>query len=147
MVRSWIAISLTISLAISLAISLTVCTMACASSTGRSGQWETFGADFDLVWEAAVMAVQDIGARLISTNRQSGVILGRMSLDTTGSLVNIDITVSHYVDSGEVRVKVLYPDREGDQTSGMLAEDATALEELYLEAVRGAIRDLHRMRR
>jgi len=132
--RSWIVIS------------LVVCTVACASTTGRSGQWETFGDDYDIVWEAAVAAVQDIGARLISTNRQSGAILGRMTLDTTGSRVNIDVTVSRYIDSGEVRVKVLYPDRADEQTSGMLADDATALEEMYIDAVREAIRDLRRMR-
>ena len=63
--------------------------LGCAT-TQTVGQTATIYSDRDQLWMAAMSAIQDIGGRIVISNRSSGTIVGRIEVEGTP----VDLTVS-----------------------------------------------------
>ena len=66
--------------------------MSCASS-GSISEMRMFIQPRSEVWEAAVVAMHDIGAKIIVSNRASGMLVGDVTRGELGGRVRLDVTV------------------------------------------------------
>ncbi|RLE31837.1 MAG: hypothetical protein DRJ61_10765 [Acidobacteria bacterium] len=66
--------------------------MSCASS-GSIGEMRMFMQPRSEVWQAAVVAMHDVGARILVSNRSSGMLAGDVTRGELGGRVRLDVTV------------------------------------------------------
>jgi len=66
--------------------------MHCASS-GSISEMRMFIQPRSEVWEAAVVAMHDIGAKILVSNRSSGMLVGDVTRGEFGGGVRLDVTV------------------------------------------------------
>lgn len=66
--------------------------MSCASS-GSIGEMRMFMQPRSEVWEAATVAMDDIGAKIIVSNRSSGLLVGDVTRGELGGRVRLDVTI------------------------------------------------------
>lgn len=117
---------------------------ACSSSTGRSDEWRTYMHDYDLIYNAALAAMYEMNLKIISESYESGVILGETFSDASGAVINMDVTVSRYLDSAQLRVKAI--PTGGHANNPVAIEDADELELRYLGQVDNEIGRLRLLR-
>lgn len=68
--------------------------MSCASS-GSISEMRMFVQPRSELWTAATVAMDDIGARIIVSNRSSGLLAGDVTRGEFGGRVRLDVTVRH----------------------------------------------------
>jgi hypothetical protein len=64
----------------------------CASSGDSVSRRDTLYGTQDQLWLAAQGAIQDMGGRIVTANRESGIIVG--ALDIEGNRVKLDVTLT-----------------------------------------------------
>ncbi len=118
-----------------LAVAFAVVTLAACASGGRVGETRYHDADFDVVWQAALAAVGDIGARVKMENRGMGAISATMTVDAIGSAVDLEISVDKQVAGPGAEVQVRALDRFAPDPDADRLEDLKLLESQYLDLV------------
>ena len=66
--------------------------MSCASS-GSISEMRMFIQPRSEVWQAAVVAMDDVGARIVVSNQSSGMLVGDIERGELGGRVRFDVTV------------------------------------------------------
>jgi len=66
--------------------------MSCASS-GSISEMRMFMQSRSEVWQAAVVAMHDVGAKILVSNRSSGMLAGDVTRGELGGRVRLDVTV------------------------------------------------------
>lgn len=71
-----------------------VCLLAClgCATSGSIGQSATVYAEKDRLWLAAQSAIQDIGGRIVMSNRTAGTVVGRIEVE--GTPINLTVSIS-----------------------------------------------------
>jgi uncharacterized lipoprotein len=118
-----------------LAVALAVVSLAACASGGRVGETRYHDADYDVVWQAALAAVADIGARVKVENRSMGAISATMTVDAIGSAVDLEISVDKEVAGRGAEVQVRAVDRHAVDPDADRIEDLELLESQYLDLV------------
>lgn len=113
--------------------------LSCASS-GSISEMRMFVQPRSELWEAATVAMHDIGARIIVSNRSSGLLAGDVTRGEFGGGVRLDVTVrsSSQTQDGtlsgsDISVAVTYEGGVPDDPS--LIAELRYLKDQYLEAV------------
>ncbi len=113
--------------------------MSCASS-GSISEMRMFVQPRSEVWEAAVVAMHDIGAKILVSNRSSGMLAGDVTRGELGGRVRLDVTVrsSSQTQDGsrsgsDLSVAVTY--EGGIPDDPYLKADLKELKDQYLDAV------------
>ncbi|MCK5378034.1 MAG: hypothetical protein KAJ78_01470 [Acidobacteria bacterium] len=113
--------------------------MSCASS-GSISEMRMFMQPRSEVWEAAVVAMHDIGAKILVSNRSSGMLAGDVTRGELGGRVRLDVTVrsSSQTQDGsrsgsDLSVAVTY--EGGIPDDPYLKADLKELKDQYLDAV------------
>ncbi len=113
--------------------------ISCASS-GSISEMRMFMQSRSEVWEAAVVAMHDVGARIIVSNRSSGMLAGDVTRGELGGRVRLDVTVraSAQTQDGtrsgsDLSVAVTY--EGGMPDDPYLQADLRELKDQYLDAV------------
>ncbi len=66
--------------------------LSCASS-GSIGEMRMFMQSRSEVWQAAVVAMHDMGAKILVSNQSSGMLAGDITRGELGGRVRLDVTV------------------------------------------------------
>lgn len=113
--------------------------MSCASS-GSISEMRVFVQTRSELWDAATVAMHDIGARIIVSNRSSGLLAGDVNRGEFGGRVRLDVTVrsSSQTQDGtrsgsDISVAVTYDGGLPDDSS--LKIELKDLKDQYLHAV------------
>lgn len=113
--------------------------MSCASS-GSISEMRMFIQPRSEVWEAAVVAMHDIGAKIVVSNRSSGMLTGDVTRGELGGRVRLDVTVrsSSQTQDGsrsgsDLSVGVTY--EGGIPDDPYLRAELKELKDQYLDAV------------
>jgi len=119
-----------------------VCTAAACASTGVGVP--TLRADcddrFDTVWVAAQTAVGRLGGTVLSANRASGAILGRLDSDVLGAEIDLHVNLSRLPDHQPgtlqpVTVTIKATDTRVAEPDAHRLEELRSLEDRYLRLV------------
>lgn len=119
-----------------LVIMLTVAA-GCATSDGIPTMRQDCQGRFETVWIAAQTAVSRVGGRVLSANRASGTILGRLDSDVLGSEIDLNISVTRLPDvqpgtQEPLTVSIRASDRRLEEPDAHRIEELRSLEERYL---------------
>lgn len=127
---------------------LLVAAVGCASSSSSSssshdtiGGMRMFMQPRSLSWDAAVVAMHDIGARIIVQNRSAGLLAGEVRRGELGGRVRIDVTVrasssmpgEERNTGSDISVTVMY--QGGTPNEPGLQDELRDLRDEYLDAV------------
>lgn len=126
---------ITISAALVLAV---VFTLSC-TTTGTVSDQSFFYEPKTVVWQAAVRAMQDIGAKILASSENAGMLSGALNIVELGGRVRIDVSVrpsgggSQAMNEGtDLSVSVVLEGVENDDPQ--LREDLAKIRDEYLEA-------------
>ncbi len=113
--------------------------MSCASS-GSISEMRMFIQPRSEVWQAAVVAMHDIGAKIVVSNQSSGMLAGDIARGELGGRVRLDVTVRSSAqnqdgsrDGSDLSVAVTYEGCMPDDP--YLKADLKELKDQYLDAV------------
>ena len=118
--------------------------LGCASS-GRVGPSQYFEADEGIIWSAALEAVQAMGAKVVVSNRTSGIIAATMNVVEIGGGVRLDISVDDQLRGSEVQVRASL--KSSAEAGDAYREELQYLEKQYLDLVDQGISKLMSRRR
>ncbi len=113
--------------------------MSCASS-GSISEMRMFMQTRSEVWQAAVVAMHDVGAKILVSNQSSGMLAGDITRGELGGRVRLDVTVrsSSQTQDGsrsgsDLSVGVTY--EGGIPDDPFLQTELKDLKDQYLDAV------------
>lgn len=113
--------------------------MSCASS-GSISEMRMFIQPRSVVWQAAVVAMHDIGAKIVVSNQSSGMLAGDIARGELGGRLRIDVTVRSSAqnqdgsrDGSDLSVGVTY--EGGMPDDPYLKAELKELKDQYLDAV------------
>lgn len=125
-------------------VAILVLLAACASS-GRVGERQELYGRYEQIYMSALRAVNQMGGRIVTENRSSGVIVGQLDVDTLGGAVRLNITVDRPPTGGDadprraeyVTVKVRASEPGGSTDDAEREVELQRLEQQYLQLVGG----------
>ncbi len=113
--------------------------MSCASS-GSISEMRMFMQSRSEVWQAAVVAMHDVGAKILVSNRSSGMLAGDVTRGELGGRVRLDVTVRSSAQNqdgtrsgSDLSVGVTY--EGGMPDDPFLQAELKDLKDQYLDAV------------
>ncbi len=121
-----------------------VALMCAAAGCATTGGAPTLRADcedrFDTVWVSAQTAVGRLGGTVLSANRASGAILGRLDSDVLGAEIDLHINLSRLPDHNPgtqqpVTVTIKASDTRVAEPDAYRVEELRSLEDQYLRLV------------
>jgi hypothetical protein len=123
-----------------LIVSLCVVAACATSSDGIPTLRQDCEDRYDTIWVAAQTAVSRLGGKVLSANKGSGAILGRLESDVLGSEIDLHINLSrlpdHQIGTLEpVTVEIKATDTRVEQPDAYRVQELRSLEERYLELV------------
>ena len=135
-----------------LALLLVVAAVACASGTGSVNDLRWYDQPKGDLWQAAIRAMTDIGARIVIQSQTSGTLSGTLDQVELGGQVRIDVSVRDSAGdpgsrsvSSDLRISVRLEGVPNDDPE--LRTDLTRIRDTYLDAVDHHVALLERMRR
>ncbi len=125
---------------------------SCASGAGSVNELRWYDQPRSDVWQAAVRAMDDIGAKIVVQSQSSGILTGALDQVELGGQVRIDVSVRDSAGGGsaqavtsDLRVAVLLEGEPNEDPE--LRRDLGVIRDTYLEAVEHHLRLFERMRR
>jgi len=113
--------------------------MSCASS-GSISEMRMFMQTRSEVWQAAVVAMHDVGAKILVSNQSSGMLAGDVTRGELGGRVRLDVTVRSSAQTqdgtrsgSDLSVGVTY--EGGMPDDPYLQAELKELKDQYLDAV------------
>ena len=115
--------------------------MSCASS-GSISEMRMFMQPRSDVWQAAVVAMHDVGAKILVSNQSSGMLAGDVTRGELGGRVRLDVTVRASAQNqdgarggSDLSVEVTF--EGGTPDDPYLKAALKELKDQYLDAVEG----------
>jgi hypothetical protein len=122
-------------------LAMMLCAAAgCATSDGVPTMRQDCQDRYETVWIAAQTAVTRVGGRVLSANKASGAILGRLDSDVLGTEIELHINLSRMPDLQpgtleSLTVSVKASDMRVAEPDAHRIEELRSLEERYLRMV------------
>lgn len=121
-------------------VALLCAAAGCASSDGVPTLRQDCEDRYDTVWIAAQTAVTRLGGSVVSANRASGAILGRLDSDVLGSEIDLHINLTRLPDHQPgtlqpVTVTARANDRRVSEPDANRIEELRSIEERYLRLI------------
>ena len=125
---------------------------SCASGAGSVSELRWYDQPRSDVWQAALRAMDDIGANILFQSQSSGILTGTLNQVELGGQVRIDVSVRDSAGGGsaqavtsDLRVSVLLEGEPNEDPE--LRRDLALIRDTYLEAVEHHLQLFERMRR
>ncbi len=126
--------------------------LSCASGAGSVNELRWYDQPRTDVWQAAVRAMDDIGAKIIVQSQSSGILTGALNQVELGGQVRIDVSVRDSAEAGgaqslssDLKVAVRLEGEPNEDPE--LRQDLARIRDTYLEAVEHHLQLFERMRR
>lgn len=126
---------------ISAALALAVVVTLSCTTTGTVSEQSFLYEPKPVVWQAAVRAMQDIGAKILASSENAGMLSGALNMVELGGRVRIDVSVrpsgggSQAMNEGsDLSVSVVLEGVENDDPQ--LREDLARIRDEYIEAAK-----------
>ena len=120
---------------------LVLLTVLSCASTGTVSDRAFFYEGRSVVWQAALRAMRDVGARIVSSSEPAGILTGALDLVELGGRVRLDVRVSSSPGGTEAEstgtdldVSVTLEGRPNDDLE--LREDLAEVRDAYIDAAR-----------